>query len=79
MDLRECTIRFTYGNKGTTTYKVELVNFTKPYRNWKWLFTLVLKGNCYHSTTARDDQELLLLFAKQAIGATTIHITYRKN
>lgn len=80
MEPRECTIKFWYPKPGYNTevveYKVEKVNYIKPYRHAKWLFTLVVNNNLYHSYEAKDDDELLLLVAKQSIGATQINIEY---
>ena len=80
MELRECTIKFWYPKPGwnteTSEYKVQLVNYQSPYRYSKWLFTRMVNNSPYLSYEAKDDDELLLLIAKQSIGATQINIEY---
>lgn len=77
MELRECTIGFHYTDGyDITYYKINLVNYKNPYPHTKWLFTLLINELPYCSYEAKDDAELLMLFAKQSIGATKIIIKY---
>ena len=79
MELRECTIDFYYpaGDDICISYwEVQLVNYKRPYSYAKWLFTLIVNNHPYCSYEAKDDNELLMLFAKQSIGATKIIIKY---
>lgn len=76
MELREATITFTYPSGGSVNYQIQLVNYKEPYRYFKWLFTQLVDDNPYLSYQAENDEELLLLFAKQSIGATQININY---
>ena len=76
MDIKEGTIYYEYPSGDIAAYEITLVNYKEPYRYSKWLFTQLVDAHPYFSYQAENDEELLILFAKQAIGAISITIQY---
>ena len=77
--LRECKITFIYPHGSKNVYLVSQVNYKAPYRYSKWLFTQLIDDWPYLSYEAKDDEELLTLFGKQALNSIQINIEYLDN
>lgn len=71
--IEECSIIFYYED-GQVTYKVELVGNQPPYRYAKWLFTQMQNDHPYFSYQCENDEELLILIAKNVLTANSVTV-----
>ena len=76
MELNDISkICYTYPS-GTVEFEITEVKYQPPYQWSKWLFTQLREGHPWFSYQAENDEELLILMAKQMIGTTSINILY---
>lgn len=68
-ELKNKTITFDWGEDGKQSFRVIHVNFTKPYRNYKWLLDCVETntGTCFET-----DEELRAFLGGNILTSKTV-------